>query len=436
MSQQKTGDLPPVFVMNTYYTGIGIARNLHPYGMDVYGLSSESDAPGVRSRFFKAIYTVPNGHDEPDALCQKLIDLRKFHHNNPVIFPTRDFDVLFLHKHREHLKGLYSLPQNHAVECVLDKLTLFEIARSHGIAVPQTVVCSSPVDIDNALRQLRFPLVVKPRIAAQWRGKAAWQAVGARKAFLVENAEQLHFEYTQIASVSPEIMMQEYVHGSDTDICVCCCFVDEKHELRTFFTARKLRQNPPLFGTGCAVETVDIPEIVPITQRLLSACRYTGLAEVEFKRDAATNTWYLIEVNPRHWDQHEIGAHIGVNLSRVAYQEITGCNLPPQPQTRRPAQLRWIAETEALMLILRHTYMQFQQNRNGSETFIQRLRRAALATVSEIAFLLKGRKVFAIFSRRDPLPGIFLCFRTIRELSEIFARHILNARHTRQLTVD
>src|SRR5580765_3956837 len=62
--------LPPVFVMNTYSTGIGIARNLHGRGVDVYGLSSEADAPGVRSRFFKGIYPVPNGRDEPRALCE------------------------------------------------------------------------------------------------------------------------------------------------------------------------------------------------------------------------------------------------------------------------------------------------------------------------------------------------------------------------------
>src|SRR5262245_52484237 len=93
--------LPPVFVMNTYYTGLGIARNLHGSGIEVYGLSSEADAPGVRSRFFKGIYQVPNGRDEPEALCQRLLELRRHHDQAPVIFPTRDFDVMFLQNHRQ-----------------------------------------------------------------------------------------------------------------------------------------------------------------------------------------------------------------------------------------------------------------------------------------------------------------------------------------------
>src|SRR5262249_33256637 len=138
--------LPPVFVMNTYYTGIGIARNLYGYGVDVYGLSSEAHAPGVRSRFFKGIYQVPNGRDEPQALCQKLVELRKRHHLSPVIFPTRDFDVTFLQDYRQELGSMYCLPQNTAVDRLLDKLESFEIAKRQGIPVPATVVCNSIQD--------------------------------------------------------------------------------------------------------------------------------------------------------------------------------------------------------------------------------------------------------------------------------------------------
>src|SRR5215510_3266809 len=113
--------LSPVFVMNTYYTGIGIARNLYGYGVDVYGLSSETDAPGMRSRFFKGIYRVPNGRDNPKGLCEKLIELRERHADAPVIFPTRDFDVKFLHDNQTQLRSIYRIPQHTAVECLLDK---------------------------------------------------------------------------------------------------------------------------------------------------------------------------------------------------------------------------------------------------------------------------------------------------------------------------
>jgi predicted ATP-grasp superfamily ATP-dependent carboligase len=435
---KNSAALPPVFVMNTYYTGIGIARNLHRYGVDVHGLCWDADAPGIRSRFFKGIYPVPNGRDEPEALCERLIELRRRHEDAPVIFPTRDFDVMFLHNHRRELSSLYRLPQDFAVDRLLDKHALFEIAMTRDIPVPQTAICSSIEEIAAQLPGLRFPLVVKPRIAAQWRQKAAWKAVGARKAFLVENAEELRTEYLRISAVSPEVMIQEYVHGSDCDIAVYCCFVNTDHQIPAYFTARKLRQNPPLFGTGCAVETTDIPEIVPIAERLLEGVGYTGIAEVEFKRDASVGKWFLIEVNPRHWDQHEIGAHVGVNLSWIAYQHMIGQPLDPQvPAQKEQAQLRWIAETESLMLVLRNAYVQVQENRRLSGSFRQRVKgyfEVLRSLCLEIAFLLRGRKVFAIFHRRDPLPGVLLCLRTARELCHLLAQRLTSHSRIRHAT--
>jgi D-aspartate ligase len=435
----NTAALPPVFVMNTYYTGIGIARNLRRYGVDVYGLTSETDAPGVRSRFFKGIYSVPNGRDEPQALCEKLVELRKHHHDAPVIFPTRDFDVMFLHNHRLQLSSLYRLPQHASLECLLDKLALFNVASTHGIDVPSTAVCNSLQDIEAALPMLRFPVVVKPRIATQWRREGTWKAVGARKAFLVESAEELRDEYARISAASSEIMIQEYIQGSDSDIAVCCCYVDTRGEMPAYFTARKLRQNPPLFGTGCAVETTDIPEIVPVTKRLLQVAGYTGIAEVEFKRDSSDGKWSLIEVNPRHWDQHEIGAHVGVNLSWFAYRDMIGRPLNALPTPRPVPQIKWIAETEAVMLVLRNAYSQLQETRRSSGSLSLKLRRflgAVKSLLLEVAFLLKGRNVYAVLHWRDPLPGILLCLKTTRELGNILARHLTSHVPTVHATVD
>jgi predicted ATP-grasp superfamily ATP-dependent carboligase len=298
----------------------------------------------------------------------------------------------------------------------LDKLELFKIAKEHEIPVPATVVCNSIEDVAAQSARLRFPLVVKPRMAVQWRQKDAWQAVGARKAFLVRSAGGLCAEYARLASISPEVMIQEYVEGADCDIAVYCCFMDTQHEMQAYFTARKVRQSPSLFGTGCVVETISIPEIVSLARRLLQAVGYTGIAEVEFKHDASAGKWLLIEVNPRHWDQHEMGTHLGVNLSWIAYQDMIGCPSSRGPEAQPATPLKWIAETEALSLVLRNAYSQIHEKRRYFEVIG--------TTFKEVAFLLKGRKIFAILHWSDPLPGVLLCLRTARELCEMVARHL------------
>ena len=40
VTAEMTSELPAVFVMNVYYSGLGIARSLHGRGVDVFGLSS------------------------------------------------------------------------------------------------------------------------------------------------------------------------------------------------------------------------------------------------------------------------------------------------------------------------------------------------------------------------------------------------------------
>src|SRR5689334_6925742 len=166
---RESPNTPPVFVLNVYYSGMGIARNLRGRGVSVYGLSSEDDAPGMKSRFFDHVYKVPNGRDEPEALCQRLLEIRREHKQAPVIFPTRDFDVLFLKKYEDQLGGLFRLPQNDAVTCILDTLDRAKIAEKQGLSVPATVTSSTPGEVEAVSRSLRFPLVIKPRFAYQWR---------------------------------------------------------------------------------------------------------------------------------------------------------------------------------------------------------------------------------------------------------------------------
>jgi predicted ATP-grasp superfamily ATP-dependent carboligase len=354
------------------------------------------------------------------------MQIRKQHDQAPVVFPTRDFDVLFLHRYREQLGGLYRLPDDGAFR-ILDKMALAKTAIENGVSVPATVACSSVDEIERAADELQFPLVLKPRSAHQWRCKDAWEKVGSRKAILARSADELRREYSRIATVNAEVLVQEFISGEETDIVVCCCYIGGEGQLAACFTARKLRQNPPVFGTGCAVEIADIPEIVPIATRLLQGCGYTGLAEVEFKHDRATGKFYLIEVNPRHWDQHQLGNLVGVNLTWTAYNDMIGNIAVPQNPVYEGRKCRWIAEAETLMLIVRNAYVQSSTIRNKPK-FRMRSRflayAAALRTaLAESIFLLRGRKIFATFSGRDPLPGLNLCLRGVRDMYNVVRAH-------------
>lgn len=394
-----------VFVMNPYYTGLGIARCLHGQGIKVLGLTSERDAPGVKSRFFDEILDVPNGRDEPEALCRRLLELGRTLDHRPVLVPTRDIDVLFVHDHFDALSPYYILtqPRPSPIMEMMDKFELARVANRVGVATPRTVVCHSAEELRETAGQLRFPVIMKPRFAFQWRKQGMWNRVGAQKAMIADSAQRLLEHYQQISSALSEVLVQEFVPGDDCDIVVCCGYMDERGELLGHFTARKLRQDPPLVGTGCAVEADEIAPIVEPTIRLLRAFRYAGMAEVEYKYDRKSGDYYLIEINPRHWDQHELGRLVGVNLSLIAYRHLTGHSQAPQaPSYRAGVRYRWIAERELAVNILRKIKAELA---DPQQPLLGKLRRLT-GVIRELLRLMAGRKVFSVSKLSDPVPGM------------------------------
>jgi predicted ATP-grasp superfamily ATP-dependent carboligase len=209
-----------------------------------------------------------------------------------------------------------------------------------------------------------------------------------------------------LSGATQELLLQEYVAGDDSDIVVCGCYIGRSGELLGHFTGRKLKQNPPLVGTGSVVEAAEIVPILDVSVALLKAFRYSGLAEIEFKYDRTADRFCLIEINPRHWDQHELGTLVGVNLSWIAYRDMVGLDVAPcRPAYRANSKYKWIAEQELLEDVAHNFSL-----------------RALGKAMREWAFLLRGRKIFGVTKLHDPLPGALMWLRLLAHGLKYFGR--------------
>jgi len=429
--------LPPVLVMNPYYSGLGIARCLYGRSISVLALCSERGVPGTKSRYFDRVLNAPNGRDEPQALCDFLMKTAAGLEGRPIVFPTRDFDVIFLERYREVLAEHFVLPQPEGspILRVMDKLELASVAGGLGIATPKTVACISAVDVDRRADDMRFPLIVKPRFAYQWRHKGLWEKVGAQKAFITATREELRALYPRLSLASEEVLLQEYVAGEDADIYVLCAYIGRDGEPKGYFTGRKVRQSPPLVGTGCVVEALDRPAVVGPSLSLLKAFGYTGIAEVEFKHHRATDTYHLIEINPRHWDQHELGTVAGINISWLAYADMAG--LPVEPTMPcYPSGVRcvWVAEPELAADLARNALAAIAAAPARGRW------RHTLATIAaawrEATTLLRGRRIFALSRLDDPWPGAVAALAFARDAIAGLRRRVARKVRRPQRSVD
>jgi len=257
-------------------------------------------------------------------------------------------------------------------------------------------------------------VIAKPRFAYQWRSGGLWEKIGAQKAFLSTKPDELRRLYQRLAPLAPEILLQEYIPGEDNDIVVCCAYIGRDGEAKGYFTGRKLRQSPPLVGTGSVVEARECDPIVAPAMALLKSFRYSGIAEVEYKYHRARGTYYLIEINPRHWDQHELGMLAGVNITWLAYADMIGLSQSPTLPAYDPTtSYLWVAEPELAWDFGKIVAAEMTRPREAEP------KRGRLAAISEawtqVRRLLDGRKIFAYASISDPLPGLYSGWRLAKD---------------------
>jgi predicted ATP-grasp superfamily ATP-dependent carboligase len=294
---------------------------------------------------------------------------------------------------------------------VIDKACLVEIAIQAGVPTPRSVVVRGHRDILFIAEKVGFPCVVKPVKSVDWRSGSNWQKVGGRKAYLVANEAEFREEYDRIVSITPELLVQEWIPGSTEQIVILGGYVGDDGNPLAYFTARKLVQSPEDFGTGCIVEVVDLPQILEPTIKLCRALNYRGMAEVEYKRDDRTGEYKLIEINTRHWDWHRLGMANNVNVSWAAYCDVTGRKYLPV-STSKSGLSKWVADDATWSYFLAGVYNRQIQ----VKTFFRKL---------------SGRRQYGIFDWSDPIPSLYNFLTvtvpvTSRQISRKLFREIKN----------
>lgn len=376
----------PVVVLNTHHSGLAIARDLAPLGIRVIGLTAVSSFPGNSSRWLE-YRAAPDSLTEPASLLDVLLKLAGELRSRAVLLPTRDHDINFINRHREALEERYLIAQLPPgdMERVMNKDVLASVAREAGISVPDGVTVRLPGELE-AARALRFPCICKPLYASQWRRTGVWEAVGRQKALRVESFADLEAFYRAFSHLDPLVTIQEWIEGGEECLQIFGSYTTQADALATFFTARKRLQYPPLAGTGIVVEALPLPDLEQPSRALLSGLGFRGISEIEYKRDERTGGLYLIEVNPRHWDQHGLGSAVGVNLSEALYRDIT--NQPTRDMRQSTERVRWVAEAE----------------------YARHLARCMLgrAPWRDARLAIGGRRAWSVFDRSDMGPLLAL----------------------------
>jgi predicted ATP-grasp superfamily ATP-dependent carboligase len=161
-----------------------------------------------------------------------------------------------------------------------------------------------------------LPVLVKPEHPVGFKQRFR------RQAFRCETVEEVEEAYETAREFAP--MVQELVPGGDGALYTVGSYLRRDGEPLGVFSGRKLQQTPPGIGTCRVGEAVWEDGAVDAALRLLRAFGYFGLSQVEFKRDPRDGSFKLMEINPRLWQWHGLAAACGIDLPRIAYDDLVG----------------------------------------------------------------------------------------------------------------
>ena len=179
-------------------------------------------------------------------------------------------------------------------------------------------------------------------------------------------------------------MVQDYVPGNGEQQYAYCAFFKDGRAVGSM-VARRRRQHPHDFGRASTyVESVSVAAIEDQAERFLTACGYYGLVEVEFKLDPRDGAYRILDVNPRAWGYHSLGAAAGVDFPTMLYSDQMG---EPVEERRAHPGVHWVR----LMTDVPTGIVEIGKRRLSLRSYLASIRKC---------------HVEAVFSRDDPKPGL------------------------------
>jgi len=226
----------------------------------------------------------------------------------------------------------YNLPEKRSFETARDKKKIAEFCFKHNIPVPEEFTKESL----NQLKKKFRPLIVKPR-----------KGTGAAGIHIIEKTKQLDIlekiDYDQY-------FVQEKI--GDTNRVQGAFFLFYKGECLSYYCHRRIRTFPPSGGVTVFSEFDTNEKIKNIGILLLEKLSWSGFAMVEFLYDNFTETFKVIEINPRLWGSFILSEFSGtVFLKNYIH---TSLGKPPikNAAIKRNVYIRWFFPFDLVNYIL------------------------------------------------------------------------------------
>jgi D-aspartate ligase len=249
-----------------------------------------------------------------------------------VLIPSSDVFIEFVSEHFEVLSDYFCLQsslQSKVCKNYLNKREFYLLCDRFGVPYPKTIYLTGSETADYLSDRLRFPVILKPNLIHRWK-----RYLRGRKVININSKAELEELLGREKELLKDSMLQEVIPGSEDNIYLFKGYFDDTGRLLASFTGRKIRQYPPLFGSGSYAVSCGAKEVKDISVNFLKRAGFKGICGTEFKYDPRDKMFKMIEVNirPQLWEDL---TRVAVReIIWVAYCDLAGLDIPKLPPQR------------------------------------------------------------------------------------------------------
>jgi D-aspartate ligase len=359
-------------------------------GIPTIVAATDPDDVTLRSRHAHRTALIARfSNPDPERPLADLEHLAAGERERPVLFYGTDEQLLFVSRHCERLARTFRfrLPPAPA-EMFVDKVRFGAFARRRGLPVPAQLASRGSTP-DEALARLRLPCVIKPARHIGWFAHARLHEHGPRKAIVVHAPEELRATWDEVAAYEPDFVVQEYIPGGEDEIYSYHAYIDGAGGVPAWFVGRKVRTFPRDAGISTFLQLVDEPRVAGLGRDIIARAQLRGPVKLDLKRDPTTDRFHLLEINARFNLWHHLGAAAGINLPRIAYDDLTGFPHPVGAALPYATDIRWLSLGDDVRTFLRSYHPAGE-----------------LGWRAWLSSLVHGRKVYDVFAWDDPMPSV------------------------------
>lgn len=374
----------PVVLMG----GINLVRALGLAGIPAVVVSRDRDEPAFASRYCTGRCLLPAA-DHRDGTVNALISLGDrlagmYGRRVPLMYGS-DEALALIYASRERLRRyfLFLLADAEVGEALLFKDRFQKLGEERALPMPRALRWEG--DGDGSLAGAAGEVLVKPSVKVEWhhsplRSRLFGDAAKAR-VFATGREAAAH---PAVALFHDQLTFQDYIPGDDRCLWSYHGFADETGEVLASFVGRKVRTYPVQTGESAFIELARDDELSALGREVARRCPLKGVFKMDFKRDARTGAWHLLEINARFNLWHYLGSVNGVNLLKTAYDFLVH-DTRPSPQPHRTTH-RWLSLA-----------LDFKAYRELAA-------RGDLAAAAWIASIAWSRNIYNVFAWTDPAP--------------------------------